>query len=384
MSQVFISYSHKDLPWAEAIHKRLTDDEFACFFDKASLRAGDDWEDRILSNLDDSQHLLVLLSKAAKESDWVQREYNTFFALINHKRDDKRPARRQLIFLLLDEDDVAYRRVQKITDFKDAGVYPGDVSNVSKALWNKVINQVEVAINDDPNTTPIYLAVFALTENRFNYLYNGNIDDFATRVNDSLTSIGIDYQQSSILNAFRQRYGQKATDWKPFDGGETVDQILIRVMEQINNGNGTEGERFRWNPIGEKFYTGNDKEVRDEIRNLESSSLSVFVIDPISLLDTKMVVKLGLLDDFFEDEKTLILLLTPVIPSHYVELVQLIQSAANSFFNRFYDSPIRKGYAHCGINICDERDVGRFMRVAVSKQIYSRRKSGSNVFTNHG
>jgi hypothetical protein len=383
-NKVFISYSSKDLSWAEKFYERLTADNFTCFWDKQSLRAGDDWEDHVLSDLQNSQHLLVLLSKDGKASDWVRREYSHFDALINSAKTTGEQHNRRIIFLLLDEDDRAFNRFQKIPDFKTAGVYPRSVDAVvNTQLWNNVINQIENAITVDPNTIPVSLAVLAMTQARFDYLYANNTDGFATNVSAALQSIGIDINNPAILAAFKQRYGNRAADWKPFGGNEQIEQILERVKVRINQHINPEGKPFRWQHIGKPFYTGTTSQARDELKKM-NKDLSVFVIDPISLYDDKIVIRLGLLDDYFENEKSAIMVLTPVVPSPYCELMGLIRNAATSFFDHFFDSQVRRRYANCGVNVCDERDISRLLRATLGPHVYLSLTHPTNPYTSVG
>ena len=71
---VFISYSSADGDWAQRIDTMLRSsvNAYTTFFDQNSLRAGDDWETSIQTALEASQHLVVLWSDNAKQSDWVQ------------------------------------------------------------------------------------------------------------------------------------------------------------------------------------------------------------------------------------------------------------------------------------------------------------------------
>ena len=388
MLQLFISYDHADVTWAEALHKRLKDDGIKCFFDKASIRAGDDWDDRIRNDVMTSEHMLVLWSKEAKDSDWVRRETGLFDALITMGNNNQNGKKRKLIYLLLDIDERSHSRYQQITHLRHSGAYPGDVKNVDPAIWNQVINEVEAAVSDDTDSIPVSLAVLALTSARFDALYSQNINGFATSVNSALSSIGIDSSEPSAFNSFKQRYGNRAGDWRPFNGLENVSQILERVRLEFNKCIDEEGKQFQWIPIGEKFYEGTNIEASDElqqIRNTKKDQLACFVIDPLSLFDSSVVDKLNVLDNIFDDENTIILVLTPFVLNHQILLMDWIREKATAFFDRQHYTSIRRRYAHCAMNIGAERDIGRVFRAAMGPHIYPQLKPirDVDVYTRH-
>src|ERR1043166_7810694 len=70
---VFISYSSHDEAWAVAVEKLLKHGRYSVFRDEPGLAAGDHLE-RLLREVRRSTMLLVLVSGAAMQSDWVHRE----------------------------------------------------------------------------------------------------------------------------------------------------------------------------------------------------------------------------------------------------------------------------------------------------------------------
>src|SRR5262249_45006273 len=93
---------------------------YALFFDSASLRAGDDWEDRIQRALECSRHLVVLWSDHAKNSDWVSREVYTFYATAKPKTNTTR----RLIFVNLQGRNLAMRAFQQVNRPQLLANYP--------------------------------------------------------------------------------------------------------------------------------------------------------------------------------------------------------------------------------------------------------------------
>ena len=371
-NKVFISYRSEDRPWAKELHERLEADGFTNFWDKTAILAGQDWEQKILENLQASQHLVVLMSKTAKASDWVRREYAQFDALINSASSSAEPLNRRLIFVLLDEDDEAFNRAQKIIDFKTANpaVFPGDVANVvGTPLWERVIGQIEDSLSADPNTIPVVLGVIALTLEVFDRNYK-NDNDFKIGVDEALKQIEIDPTNPAEVELFKARYGQRPSDWKPLDGTERVWDLLEVIKTSLNNNIEIGGKHFRWEHISEKFYRGSQVDVTNELNRLTKSP-TVFVVDPVSLYSAKMVIKLGQLSKRFEDsDNTVFLVLPPIIPRPYFELMEMVKNSANQFWDFFYDSKVAKSYANCCASVCDRRDIGRMLRATLGPHVY--------------
>jgi O-acetyl-ADP-ribose deacetylase (regulator of RNase III) len=74
--RVFISYQNKPPSNSEAktLVERLEKEGFTTFYDKANLKGGDTWANKIFDNIRQSDVLIVLLQPQTAESDWVQRE----------------------------------------------------------------------------------------------------------------------------------------------------------------------------------------------------------------------------------------------------------------------------------------------------------------------
>lgn len=73
----FISYSSKDVDKAAMIVQGIKQarPDMEIFFDKSSLRSGENWENVILTELDKKDVLFLLWSENAKTSEWVDKEW---------------------------------------------------------------------------------------------------------------------------------------------------------------------------------------------------------------------------------------------------------------------------------------------------------------------
>lgn len=75
MTQVFISYSRKDLDFVEKLAADLQAAGLDVWYDLSGLEVGERWQTEISTAIRDSQYLIVVLSKSSVVSEWVEREY---------------------------------------------------------------------------------------------------------------------------------------------------------------------------------------------------------------------------------------------------------------------------------------------------------------------
>jgi formylglycine-generating enzyme required for sulfatase activity len=75
MTQVFISYSRRDIAFVERLAKDITSAGFDVWYDMSNLKVGTNWGKEIQVALSKSQVLIVVLSPHSLESRWVEREY---------------------------------------------------------------------------------------------------------------------------------------------------------------------------------------------------------------------------------------------------------------------------------------------------------------------
>lgn len=76
MTQVFISYSRKDIKFARRLAGDLEEAGFDVWWDISDLKGGDDWVRFIPAAIEASQYVVVLLSPDSIQSGWVEREYS--------------------------------------------------------------------------------------------------------------------------------------------------------------------------------------------------------------------------------------------------------------------------------------------------------------------
>src|SRR6516162_3696028 len=118
MSKVFISYSNTDQAWAVKVAESLDHLGFEYFLDRASLRAGTNWEGQILGALLDCDHLVVLWSKQAQASDWVSKErarFETKWQKLNQSMAPAMAPGHALVHILLDNPRTAFDSYQHVS-----------------------------------------------------------------------------------------------------------------------------------------------------------------------------------------------------------------------------------------------------------------------------
>jgi hypothetical protein len=74
MADVFISYSAQDQEIARFIERHLVAEGLTVFLATVSLKAGDHWPTEIMRNLRGSTQVILLASRAACQSPFVQQE----------------------------------------------------------------------------------------------------------------------------------------------------------------------------------------------------------------------------------------------------------------------------------------------------------------------
>lgn len=74
MADVFISHAAADLPLAEFLHRHLTAEGISVFLATLAIKPGERWMPAIMNNLQSSQWVLCLASRAACTSPWVMQE----------------------------------------------------------------------------------------------------------------------------------------------------------------------------------------------------------------------------------------------------------------------------------------------------------------------
>ena len=74
MPDCFISYSNTDQEFAKSVHSELEKHTITAFMASVSLQPGQDWSKEIMENLRNSKWVILLASRAACSSEFVNQE----------------------------------------------------------------------------------------------------------------------------------------------------------------------------------------------------------------------------------------------------------------------------------------------------------------------
>ncbi len=151
---VYVSYASVDRSWAQELFRALERRGIEVFLDQRRLEPGAQWPGTPPTDLRLSQHLLVLWSENARESDWVQRELGYFESISAMPSPEETPNRR-VIIVTLDRTPTVYQSDQIITDLRDAGAYAGSADEVDSVVWQRVVDKVQDAIVPDSTSSRV-------------------------------------------------------------------------------------------------------------------------------------------------------------------------------------------------------------------------------------
>ena len=81
MQKVFISYSRKDIDFVRKLAGDLEKAGYDVWWDITDLQGGDDWVNTIPQAISSSQYVIVVLTPASIDSEWVRKEYTQALSL---------------------------------------------------------------------------------------------------------------------------------------------------------------------------------------------------------------------------------------------------------------------------------------------------------------
>ncbi len=136
MKNVFISYSRQDRTFAERLARDLQDAGLNVWIDFRRIKAGEQWREAIFEGINQSDMVIVCLSPAAVESDWVRREILMAFG--NNKV--MLPITVEDAFALMEDYDETKQLLElQITRFE--GRYEEGLKELLAALTDKISTQ---------------------------------------------------------------------------------------------------------------------------------------------------------------------------------------------------------------------------------------------------
>ncbi len=373
MARVFLSYSNADLAWAEKLFGALRAHGFELFFDKQSLRAGQNWETQILGELNACEHLVVLWSRSAKESDWVTRERGFFDArrFVGGQRDPGR----LLVHVLLDETRFAYDSDQAVSDLQEAD---GDAD----AKWQRAIRRITDALNAG-DAVPVTRAIVTVTK------------DLVTRqevpASEEYRCVDFDFRPPAgrtlnellaAMNVSRAQladcYRSEREEWRPFGGQQSVRQILETVKGQLNSA--PRAAPIRWVPVEDDLLSDDPNRIDWASKKL-ASGLSLVVFDPVALYSQWLRGLLQYLDGCLANPHAIMVVLpvfpAPPQPRTHTDMVKQVYKR---LVDHFYEELPDMEHAQCSIFTTDDADIRRLVRAALRSLSSGTRQETANAF----
>ena len=355
MYDIFISYTNQDpdRQIAEKLYNTLNSPYFTVFFDKERLGAGTPWNEQLQETLKTSNHLVVIWSSKANQSQWVQAEIANF-------RANKKP-NSLVIPVCLDIDPNIFQE-QAIMDFKNTGFYPDQTNVLDENLYNKVVNRIRTAIYIEAGSKPIKRVVFTLTNEKA--------------------------QQLSNINSITDSYGEHYADWKPYGSDQDIVNILDKFLYVDINQKAKEittlyhWDDLDWKEKDSRLYSDSLDVFDAEIKDL-SDHHCVLILDPFALNDQLIKERfVWCYDKCYMNARALIMSLTYSLASHFTPLRSQLRKDANLFYNNYFNPPyinnsiLANGFAY----MIDSLEVKRQLQIALRSQ---RGDQPTNAFTHH-
>ncbi len=143
MSEVFISYSSKDADYAAALAQTLENHSITVWLAQGKMTPGEDWFQRMTKEVVGCQIVIVLLSKAALKSRWVELEYQIAIGLnkpiipLRLKKKVNIPKYLKRYQTLSDSATVVSEIIDKINQMKVESEM--NYMNVSSRIWHDLL-----------------------------------------------------------------------------------------------------------------------------------------------------------------------------------------------------------------------------------------------------
>jgi hypothetical protein len=387
--KVFISYSSEDRPWAEKLYQSLTNrvPKIEVFLDQQGLRAGQKWNPALRAAINDSQHMVVLWSETAKNSEWVTNEHIHF----TQKKDQSGDPEIQvgkLIPIWLEGRSAILGDTQGLDELKDF-YHPEIAPAVPPDVWKLVIDKLVIELSPATDGIPLWLMLFTLTQAEFDSIDPQYSPNGATpSLKEFLTSIGGD------LATVRGRYQTARKAWKPFAGSaETIEEVLENAISTLN-ADGDVLQRqvaYRWQWVGEDFWSVSNslalKQSESDIRQTYARQMLVnralLVIDPIAFYFRNGKFIFEQFADSLLNENAVALVVPPFARDSTLTYLQDVLRYAVTNFSPYFQPPIpAKAFAACALGVSDTQDLQRFLRMTAGRHLRSIEKSTPNPVTN--
>lgn len=346
---LFISYCHEDLVWAEKLERALTSLGLSVFRDSTTIRAGQDWPSAVRTALDDSRALVLLWSDDhASASSWVHFEAARF---------DARQGAGLKLQVCLKGSYPPFHQLQTIPDIDAAGAYAKGSDNVDLNVWTRVIDRIESAIGFNDPVPVVHQVILASTRERMEELMKAQ-----PRGEDTKALLAV-LDQLKLSDKLLDRYGSCPAEWSPFAGKLTIQALLSAHRAAMLERN---VPPFRW-CSADKLWNATGQERERYVEKLYKEPCLV-AIDALSLYDAKVRTLCDfVLDECLSNEAAAVMVLPPSVYPDRDYLRDAIENVAAKLFKQVYrefrEAKLPK--AHCNLLVPDEQEISRLVAAVV-------------------
>jgi hypothetical protein len=382
--KIFISYSRADVEWAEKLANSLRAANHEVFFDRRSLRAGENWETQILGSLTACDHLIVLWSRSAKESTWVTREVGHFDG--KRFKAGKPIPGHLLLHVLLDETGFAYASDQAVTSIRDSGAYQRPASEVPAQVWDAAMDQIAQAVQDP--ALPVSVAVLTLTKE---YITRKGIEGQKLQ-----RCVNFDYvppggkSLHELMSAMNMTVAQLADfydatreQWRPFGGQHSIGEILRDLKDQLNRA--PNAVPIRWVFVDQELLSDEPNKISNAANQL-ASGLALVVFDPVALYSPWIKDYIQYLDGCLNNPHAIIAVL-PIFPlpeEPRMTHTRMIRQVFSRLVDQFYEELPLVEHAQCSIFTADNDDIRRMVRGTLREFSTDPRQGTASAFLGMG
>lgn len=370
MTDLFISYSSHDRPWAERLYNDLRRrfPTINIFWDRESIPPGASWSTALNENAEGAKHFVVFWSQKAKESDQVGPEIQSF-----RQNRALRPvcdgAQRTFFFIPLEGSYGSLEQEQAFTELRRFGCYSAadpdrGVAKLGaepyRTEWNRLVGIIgETAIKAEV-TQPVNLALLVM-----NRAIEKHVDPFldlkdgpGPTLREVLDTLGL-----SLADA-KSRYGDNASGWRPFGDQRTVVDLMQELRETMNGG--LKEYSFHWEVHDLVEMVTGASDLSDLYRRIEAlgERPTAIVADPISLFNPIVSRAFMRLDGLLKKDHSVFISLLPQSMPAVDRLYDCLRSNGDPVLGSYFlpQIPAAGGFALCGLNMSNIRHAERLMR----------------------
>ncbi len=364
---VFISYSSADAPWAQMLFNELHARGVTSFLDKERLVKGEEWEPQLIANLKGSRHLVLLWSKNADDSDWVDQEVNRFRAIVDPDGTGLIENRR-IFVVYLEGEKKTLGKFHGYTRLRDDQAYPTKVNDPqTKAAIAEIADDLAPTVLQKDDMVNVPRIVRAMTKPLIAAAAGPVINvpqAVPETLDDFLGKLGFD-----SLADLTDRYGDHPDEWRPFGTNESIKSILNNALNDKQSGlnrrlTDLNGKKIAW--ASHDLITPSFADFKRAVEAMPAGAL-VLVIDPISLCNDKIRDRYLAVERWFQNRQTIAVVVLPFRPNEAMAYLRTwLNQRGEPLLNGYYNPP-HPNYTDLVFRALDESDITRVMKATLCR-----------------